>query len=35
VHVFALLGNRNRVMVSLALMFRYIGQRRSTLVVGD
>ncbi|MCD2196444.1 NAD(P)/FAD-dependent oxidoreductase [Actinomycetospora endophytica] len=35
VHIFALLGNRNRIMVSLALMFRYIGQRRSVLVVGD
>lgn len=35
VHVFALLGNRNRIMVSLALMFRYIGQRRTVLVVGD
>ncbi|GLZ53381.1 NAD(P)/FAD-dependent oxidoreductase [Actinomycetospora sp. NBRC 106378] len=35
VHIFALLGNRNRIMVSLALTFRYIGQRRSQLVVGD
>jgi NADH:ubiquinone reductase (H+-translocating) len=35
VHIFALLGNRNRIMVSLALMFRYLGQRRSVLVVGD
>ena len=35
VHVLALLGNRNRIMVSLALMFRYLGQRRSVLVVGD
>ena len=35
VHVFALLGNRNRVMVTLALVFRYVGQRRGTLVVGD
>ncbi|NMO93297.1 NAD(P)/FAD-dependent oxidoreductase [Actinomycetospora sp. TBRC 11914] len=35
VHILALLGNRNRIMVSLALMFRYIGQRRSVLVVGD
>lgn len=35
VHVFALLGNRNRVMVSLALAFRYLGQRRGVLVVGD
>jgi NADH dehydrogenase len=35
VHVLALLGNRNRIMVSLALMFRYLGQRRRVLVVGD
>jgi NADH dehydrogenase len=35
VHIFALLGTRNRIMVSLALMFRYLGQRRSVLVVGD
>ena len=35
VHIFALLGNRNRVMVSLNLTFRYLGQRRGSLVVGD
>jgi NADH dehydrogenase len=35
VHIFALLGNRNRIMVSLALVFRYVGQRRAQLVVGD
>ena len=35
VHIFALLGNRNRVMVGLALAFRYVGQRRGVLVVGD
>jgi NADH dehydrogenase len=35
VHIFALLGGRNRVMVALALAFRYVGQRRGALVVGD
>lgn len=35
VHIFALLGNRNRVMVTLALIFRYVGNRRGVLVVGD
>ena len=35
VHIFALLGNRNRLMVALALGFRYLGQRRGVLVVGD
>jgi NADH:ubiquinone reductase (H+-translocating) len=35
VHIFALLGNRNRVMVALSLLFRYVAQRRGTLVVGD
>jgi NADH dehydrogenase len=35
VHIFALLGNRNRIMVSLALAFRYLANRRTVLVVGD
>ena len=35
VHVFALLGNRNRIMVSLGLTFRYLAQRRGVMVVGD
>ena len=35
VHVFALLGNRNRIMVSLGLTFRYLAQRRGQMVVGD
>lgn len=35
VHVFALLGNRNRIMVSLGLAFRYLAQRRGVMVVGD
>ena len=35
VHIFALLGNRNRIMVGLGLAFRYITQRRGVMVVGD
>lgn len=35
VHIFALLGNRNRIMVSLGLAFRYLAQRRGVMVVGD
>lgn len=35
VHILSLLGNRNRVMVTIALAFRYVAQRRGTLVVGD
>jgi NADH:ubiquinone reductase (H+-translocating) len=35
VHVFALLGNRKRIFVSLGLTFRYIAQRRGQMVVGD
>ncbi|MDD7968839.1 NAD(P)/FAD-dependent oxidoreductase [Actinomycetospora lemnae] len=35
VHIFALLGNRNRVFVTLGLAFRYLAQRRGQIVVGD
>jgi NADH:ubiquinone reductase (H+-translocating) len=35
VHIFALLGNRNRVFVTLGLAFRYFAQRRGQMVVGD
>jgi NADH:ubiquinone reductase (H+-translocating) len=35
VHVLALLGNRNRIMVSLGLTYRYLAQRRGQMVVGD
>ncbi|MEJ2888988.1 NAD(P)/FAD-dependent oxidoreductase [Actinomycetospora aeridis] len=35
VHIFALLGNRNRVFVTLGLAFRYLAQRRGVMVVGD
>jgi NADH dehydrogenase len=35
VHIFALLGNRNRIVVSLGLTFRYLAQRRGVMVVGD
>jgi NADH:ubiquinone reductase (H+-translocating) len=35
VHIFALLGNRNRVFVTLGLAFRYLAQRRGQMVVGD
>ncbi|WP_433781719.1 NAD(P)/FAD-dependent oxidoreductase [Actinomycetospora sp. CA-101289] len=35
VHVFSLLGNRNRIFVSLGLTFRYLAQRRGQMVVGD
>ncbi|MHC1561673.1 NAD(P)/FAD-dependent oxidoreductase [Actinomycetospora sp. C-140] len=35
VHVFALLGNRNRLFVTLGLAFRYLAQRRGVMVVGD
>lgn len=35
VHIFALLGHRNRIMVSLGLAFRYLAQRRGVMVVGD
>jgi NADH dehydrogenase len=35
VHIFGLLGNRNRIVVSLGLTFRYLAQRRGVMVVGD
>jgi NADH dehydrogenase len=35
VHIFALLGNRNRVFVTLGLAYRYLAQRRGQMVVGD
>ena len=35
VHIFALLGNRNRVFVTLGLAYRYLAQRRGVMVVGD
>jgi NADH:ubiquinone reductase (H+-translocating) len=35
VHIFALMGNRNRIMVTLGLTYRYLAHRRGVLVVGD
>ncbi len=35
VHIVALMGNRNRIMVALGLTFRYLVRRRGVLVVGD